>query len=74
VFEKVRDMIEEQLGTNPGLVTMETDILKDLGADSIDIMELLMTMEEEFGISIPDDKIQSLKTVGDFVSYAEQNS
>ena len=73
MFEKVSQMIADQLSVEIGRIALETDIMKDLGADSIDVMELLMTMEEELGLAIPDDKIQSFKTVGDIVSYAEQN-
>ena len=74
MFEQVRQMIASQLSTDADDITLSTDIMKDLGADSIDLMELLMTMEEDLGITIPDDKIQTLKTVGDLVNYVEQNS
>ena len=73
MFEKVRQMIAGQLSINAEDITLSTDIMKDLGADSIDLMELLMTMEEELGITVPDEKIQTLKSVGDLVNYVEQN-
>ena len=74
MFEKVKKMIADQLAVSPDRITPETDIMKDLGADSIDVMELLMTMEDDLGLTIPDDKIQALKTVGDIVGYVEQNA
>ena len=74
MFEKVRQMIADQLSLNAEDISISTDIMKDLGADSIDVMEMLMTMEEELGVSVPDDMIQNLKTVGDLVSYMEQNA
>ena len=73
MFEKVRSLIAEQLSVDAGGITPETDIMKDLGADSIDVMELLMTLEEELEITVPDEMIQNFKTVGDIVTYAEQN-
>jgi len=73
MFEKVKALIAEQLAVDPGSITPETDIMKDLNADSIDVMELLMTLEEELNITVPDDTIQNLKTVGDIVAFAEQN-
>jgi len=66
-------MIADQLAVSPDRISADTHIMKDLGADSIDVMELLMTMEEEMGLTIPDEKIQSFKTVGDIAAYAEQN-
>jgi acyl carrier protein len=74
MFEKIRTLIAEQLAVDVGGITLETDIMKDLNADSIDVMELLMTLEEELGITVPDDKIQDFRTVGDIVAFAEQNA
>jgi acyl carrier protein len=73
MFEKVRTLIAEQLAVDPDGITPETDIMRDLGADSIDVMELLMTLEEELEITVADDMMQNFKTVGDIVAYAEAN-
>ena len=71
MFEKVRDLLAKQLKLNPEKITMESTISGDLEADSIDILELLMTLEEENGIVIPDEKLAGFKTVGDIVRYLE---
>lgn len=73
VFEKVRDIVAEQLDLNPDEVTTESVITEDLGADSLDIVDLAMTFEDEFGIEIPDDAVESIKTVGDIVKLIEEN-
>ena len=67
--DKVKDIIVEQLGVNPEQVTSEASFIEDLGADSLDTVELVMALEEEFGISIPDEDAEGIKTVGDAVSY-----
>ena len=64
VFEKVAEVIAGQLGVAKEKITKESNILEDLGADSLDIIEMLMTLEEEYGITIPDEKINQAKTVG----------
>ncbi|MGB9678993.1 MAG: acyl carrier protein [Thermoanaerobacteraceae bacterium] len=69
VFDKVRDIIVEQLGVDPDEVTMESSFIDDLGADSLDIVELVMALEEEFDIEIPDEDAEKIKTVGDVVEY-----
>ena len=71
MFEKVRDLLAKQLKLKPEKITMESTISGDLEADSIDILELLMTLEEENGIVIPDEKLAGFKTVGDIVRYLE---
>ncbi|MDI6604682.1 acyl carrier protein [Aceticella autotrophica] len=68
-FEKIRDIIVEQLGVDPGEVTMESSFIDDLGADSLDIVELIMALEEEFDVEIPDEDAEKIKTVGDVVEY-----
>jgi len=73
MYEKIKTLIAEQLAVDPGGITPDTDIMKDLNADSIDVMELLMTLEEELEITVPDDMVQNLKTVGDIVAFVEQN-
>ena len=67
--DKVKDIIVEQLGVNKDQVTPEASFIEDLGADSLDVVELVMAFEEEFGIDIPDDDVTQLKTVGDAVTY-----
>ncbi len=69
VEEKVRDIIVEKLNSNPEEVTLEANFQNDLGADSLDTVELIMEFEKEFDLSIPDDEAQSIKTVGDAVEY-----
>ncbi len=74
VFEKVRDILCDQLDIDPEEVTMESTIAGDLGADSLDIVDLVMSIEEDFGVEIPDDQVENVKTVGDMVKYIEANS
>jgi acyl carrier protein len=69
VFSKVKDIIIEQLGVEESEVKMETSFVNDLGADSLDIVELIMAMEEEFEIEIPDEDAEGIGTVEDVVSY-----
>lgn len=72
-FEKVRDIVIEQLGVEADEVTLESTFIDDLGADSLDIVELIMAFEEEFGIEIPDEAAEKIKTVQDVVTYIDQN-
>ena len=72
-FEKVRDIVVDQLGVEPDEVAIESTYIDDLGADSLDIVELIMAFEEEFGIEIPDEAAEKIKTVQDVVSYIDQN-
>ena len=69
VPEKVKNIIAEQLGVKPEEVTPEAKFIDDLGADSLDTVELVMALEEEFGIEIPDEEGEKLVTVGDAVKY-----
>ena len=71
VFEKVRQIICDQLDLEEDVVTMEANILEDLGADSLDIVDLVMSLEEEFDIEIPDEQVENIKIVGDIVKYIE---
>ena len=73
VFEKVRDILVEQLDVEEEKVTMEASISDDLGADSLDVVDLVMSLEEEFDVEIPDDQVENIKTVGDIVKYIEDN-
>ncbi len=72
--EKVRNIIAEQLGVKPEEVTPEAKFIEDLGADSLDTVELVMALEEEFGIEIPDEEAEKLVTVGDATKYIEEKA
>ena len=72
-FEKLKKIIAEVLNVDSDEITMETTFQDDLGADSLDIVELIMAFEEEFGIEIPDEAAEKIKTVQDVVSYIDQN-
>ena len=72
-FEKVRDIVVEQLGVEADEVAIESTFIDDLGADSLDIVELIMAFEEEFNIEIPDEAAEKIKTVQDVVTYIDQN-
>lgn len=72
-FDKVRDIVVEQLGVEADEVTIESTFIDDLGADSLDIVELIMAFEEEFNIEIPDEAAEKIKTVQDVVTYIDQN-
>ncbi|HEY8364035.1 MAG TPA: acyl carrier protein [Haloplasmataceae bacterium] len=71
IFEKVSEIIANELSVSKDEITLETNLQDDLGADSLDAVELIMTIEEEFEISIPDDAAQNLRTVGDIVKFVE---
>jgi acyl carrier protein len=73
IFEKVQEKVAEQLGIDTDEVTMESSFIDDLGADSLDIVELLMALEEEFDIEIPDEEAEKLTSVGDVVEYIKNN-
>ena len=73
VFEKITGILAEQLGADENDMSMDTNIAKDLGADSLDVVELLMAIDDEFGIEIPDEEIENIKTIGDLVEYIEKN-
>lgn len=68
-FERIREIISAQLGVHADNITMETSFADDLGADSLDLVELVMALEEEFDIEMPDDEIENIKTVSDAVSF-----
>ena len=73
VFEKVKDLIVEQLDIDPEIITMETDFMKDLEADSLDAVEIILGVEDEYGIEIPDEVAENFTKVGDIVKYIEEN-
>jgi acyl carrier protein len=74
IEEKVKDIIVEQLGVNPEQVTPQASFIEDLGADSLDIVELVMAFEEEFNVEVPDEDAEKLQTVGDVIKYIEDKS
>ena len=73
VFEKVRDIIAEQLDVDKNSITPETNLMKDLEADSLDAVEIIMAIEDEYGIEIPDEEAEKIQTVADLVKYVEDN-
>lgn len=74
VFEKIREILFEQLEYDEDKITMESSIVDDLGADSLDVVDLVMSIEEEFDIEIPDEEIETVKTVGDLVKFVESRN
>jgi acyl carrier protein len=74
IFEKVRDIIAEQLGLEKDEITMDSSFVDDLGADSLDIVELIMALEEEFDIEIPDEAAEKVSAVKDVVEYIKAHT
>ncbi|MCM1315502.1 MAG: acyl carrier protein [Prevotella sp.] len=74
IFDKLKSIIVEQLSVEEDDVTLEANIQDDLGADSLDIVDLITTIEDEFEVSIPDEAVEEIKTVGDIAAYIEKNS
>ena len=72
VFEKIRDLIADQLDIDPELVKPETDLMLDLNADSLDAVDVLTQIEDEFGIEIPDEKTEEFNIVANLVKYVEE--
>ncbi len=73
MFEKIQNIIAEQLSVDASEVTMEATFEDDLGADSLDLFELVMNLEEEYKIEIPTEELEALKTVGDVVNYLKEH-
>ncbi len=73
IEEKVKGIIVEQLGVDAEQVTPDAKFIEDLGADSLDTVELVMALEEEFGIEVPDDEAEKLQSVNDVIKYIEEN-
>lgn len=69
IFDKITEILAEQLAADKDTMTNDTKIAEDLGADSLDLVDLLMSIEDEFGIEIPDEEVENLKTIGDVVNY-----
>ena len=74
IFEKVKGILAEQLDIDEDSITADSSIVEDLGADSLDIVDLVMSLEDEFDTEIPDEAIEGIKTVGDIVQYLEENA
>lgn len=71
IFDEVKEVVAQQLSVDAEQVKMEAEFVKDLGADSLDVVELVMALEEKFGIEIPDEEAEKIKTVADVVAYIE---
>jgi acyl carrier protein len=74
MFDKIKDIISEQLGIDADEITMESSFMDDLGADSLDIVELIMALESEFDMEIPDEDAEKISTVGDVVEYIKAHT
>ncbi|MBQ5320895.1 MAG: acyl carrier protein [Oscillospiraceae bacterium] len=74
VFDKVRDILQEQFDVEADKITSETALIDDLGADSLDLVDLVMSFEDNFNIEIPEDELENIKTVGDIVKLIEENA
>ena len=74
IFEKIRDLLAEQLDSPADSITPESDIIDDLEADSLTVLDMVMTLEDEFDIEIPDEDVEKLRTVGSVVSYVEDHT
>lgn len=74
VLEKVKAILSEQFDAEEDTITVDTLIADDLGADSLDVVDLLMSIEDEFEIEVPDDEIENIKTVGELVAFIEANT
>ncbi|MBQ9383000.1 MAG: acyl carrier protein [Ruminiclostridium sp.] len=74
IFDKVKSIIVDQLDVDEDKVTLNANIQDDLGADSLDIVDLVMSFEDEFDLEIPDDQVENIKTVGDVVKYIEEKT
>lgn len=72
VFEKVKDLVAQELGVNKDVITLETRLSEDLGADSLDAVELIMALEDEFNVQISDEAAQNIRKIGDIVEYLEK--
>ena len=72
VFEKIKAILSEQLDVEEQKITMDSVITDDLGADSLDLVDLLMSLEDEFDVDVPDEDVEKIRTVGDLVRYIEE--
>ena len=74
IFDKLQELVVDQLGVEEDEVTMEATMQDDLGADSLDLVDLVMSVEEEFGVKVADEDLENIKTVGDIVNYIEERA
>ena len=74
IFEKIQEIIADQLDVDPDSITMETNLMKDLEADSLDAVEIIIAIESEFGIEVPEEKAEEFTLVSNIVSYIEENA
>ncbi|HAP78932.1 MAG TPA: acyl carrier protein [Ruminococcus sp.] len=74
IFDKLKDIIADQLSVDEEKITMEANITEDLGADSLDVVDLISVIEDEFDLEIPEEAVDSIKTVGDIANYIEKNT
>ena len=72
VFEHILEYLADQLDVEPEKITPDSDIVEDFGADSLDVIDMITTLSDEFGVEIPDEDIENFRTVGDVVSYVEE--
>jgi acyl carrier protein len=73
-FDKIKTILSEQLDVDAETLSLDTDMARDLNADSLDVVEVLMCIEDEFGVEIPDEEIENIKTIGNLVEYIENNA
>ena len=71
VFDRTREYLADQLDVDPDKITPDSDIVEDFGADSLDVVDMITTLSDEFGVDIPDEEIENFHTVGDVVQYVE---
>ena len=71
IFERIREALASQFEVDPDKITRDTDIMNDLGADSLDLVELIMTLEDEYGISVTDESVYEHKTVGEIADFID---
>ena len=74
VFEKIKELLANQLGADEESMTMDTNIAADLGADSLDVVELLAEIQDEFQVEIPDEEIENIRTIGDLTEFIQNNT
>ena len=73
IFEKVKQMLSAQLEIDEDIITLDSDLIDDLGANSLDLVDLVMSVEDEFGLEVPENLLETVHTVGDVVNYIEEN-
>ena len=72
VFDRIREYLADQLDVDPDKITPDSDIVEDFGADSLDVVDMITTLSDEFNVEIPDEEIENFHTVGDVVNYLEE--